>query len=163
MMGSVVSQARAEEPITGEPINGIQATLSSAKEIYQGSEEIELTLTLTNISDAAIEIDPWPGYWFVQISDEQWHFLPYLRSSDVLREKTRTILLKPGERWDTVVKGLSLMAGLKESTPLWKYEPLKAGTYWVGANYLAYDQPGFPRMWTGGVNCEMMQIKIGAE
>lgn len=160
VMVSMVAQVQAEEPILSEPINGVQVSLSPTKEIYQRNEEIELTLTLTNVSDESIEIDPWPGYWFVQISDEQWHIMPYVRSNDVIREKTKTIVLKPGEQWDTIIKELSLTTGLEGSTPLWEYEPLEAGTYWVGADYIAYDHPDFPNMWIGGANCELIQIKI---
>ena len=158
----LVNAACAYEPPFGQQENGLQATVTSTRQAYQNSDEIILTLTITNVSDAPIEIDPWPGNWFVHVSDENWKVMPHVRASDVLRPMPKPTTLRPGERWDTTMKGLSLTSGLPGSTPDWAYEPLKPGKYWIGAHYLAQRHSNYPQVWSGDLNPTLIQIQVGA-
>jgi hypothetical protein len=154
-----LGQGHAEDPF-GKTVDGLQASVASADNVYHAHEEVELTLTLTNVSDQPIEIDPWPGNWFVQVSDEEYNLMPHVRAVDVIRQMPKTVILNPGEKWDTFIHGLSLTSGIAGSTPDWEYEPLKPGTYRVGAKYAAHQVADRPNMWANVVNSELIRIKI---
>ena len=55
------SQAAAYEQLLGAPVKGLQGSIRAERTIYQAGEDVRVTLTLTNVSEAPITIDPWPG------------------------------------------------------------------------------------------------------
>jgi len=156
----MVGTASAYEPPLGEPSKGLQASIATSRQAYKTSELIDITLTLTNVSEHSIQIDPWAGNWFVQIFDEQWNLQPVIRAVDILRPLPEPLTLAPGEQWTTQLQGLQLVTGLPGSTPLWEYGPLKPGKYRFGAKYVAMEYPDRPSLWSGGLNCVLVEIEI---
>ena len=150
----------AYEPPLGEPRQGLQASIATSRKVYRVSESVDITLTITNVSNQPIQIDPWPGNWFVQVFDEQWNLQPVIRAADVLRPMPEPLTLKPGEQWKTPLEELRLVTGLPGSTPLWEYDPLKPGKYRLGAEYGAMEYPDRPSLWSGGLNCVLVEIEI---
>ena len=118
-----------------------------------------MTLTLTNVSGTPIVIDPWPGNWFVQVFDERMNVIgPKTRAVDVSRPAPKPATLQPGERWDATMSGWNLTTGLADGSPLWEYDPLPPGTYWLGADYTALADPRHPGIWSGRINCQLVKI-----
>lgn len=153
--------AGAEEQLLGTPVQGLQASIVVEREVYRAGEPIRMAVTLTNVGDAPIDIDPWPGGWFVQVFDEAVQIIPpTARAADVIRPMTISKTLRPGESWSTTVEGLRLIVGLPGSTPFWEYAPLKPGVYWLGAEYTALPSAAHPNLWTGGVNCKLVKITV---
>ena len=161
LLGSGLGETTsAYEPPLGEPSKGLQASIATSRQVYKASEPIAITLTITNVSDQPIQIDPWAGNWFVQVFDEQWNLQPVIRAVDVFRPLQDPLTLAPGEQRTTALEGLRLVAGLPGSTPLWEYEPLKPGKYWLGAEYVAMAYPDRPNLWSGGLNCVLVEIEL---
>ncbi len=71
--------------------------------------------------------------------DEQWNVLMPIRAVDVIRAATIPMTLKPGESWNTMIKNLSLIAGLPGSTADWEYPPLEVQLRHVGDQPLLLD------------------------
>ena len=160
VIATLTGKVCADKVPLGRPQRGLQATITSSQQTYQISKEIVLIVAVTNVSDKPLQIDPWPGNWFVQVFDEHWNFMPHVRAVDILRPMPRPITLQPGEHWDTTINGLSLTSALPGSTSDWEYEPLKSGIYWVGAEYTVPPDPDHPEMWSGGLNCVLIKIEI---
>ena len=156
----MVRTASAYESPLGEPRKGLQAAIVTSRKVYKVSESVDITVTITNVSNHPIQIDPWAGNWFVQVFDEQWNLQPVIRAVDVLRPLPEPLTLEPGEPWETPLEGLRLVTGLPGSTPLWEYEPLKPGKYRLGAEYGAMEYPDHPSLWSGGLNCVLVEIEI---
>lgn len=160
-LAAVTVSARADEPLLGTPVQGLQGSIAVEREVYRVGEPIRLTVTLTNVSDAPIDIDPWPGNWFVQVFDEQGLVLPPAsKAEDVLRPMALTTMLQPGDTWSTQIEGLRLVTGLPGSTPLWEYALLKPGVYLLGAEYIAMPSAAHPNMWVRGLNCRLVKITV---
>lgn len=62
--------ANAQEATPGAPQQGVQATITADRTTYATRDPIRVSMTLANVSDRAITIDPWEGNWFVQVYDE---------------------------------------------------------------------------------------------
>ena len=151
----------AFEPLLGTPVNGLQGSIAAARDTGRVGASITVTVTLTNISRSPIDIDPWPGNWFVQVFDERGMILPpATRATDILRPRAFPKTLQPGDSWSTQIEGLRLVTGLPGATLLWEYTPLKPGIYWLGAEYLASPAAQFPSLWTGGLNCRWVQMTV---
>ena len=160
---ALAASAGAEEQRLGTPVQGLQGSIVVEREVYRVGEPVSVTVTLTNVSDAPIEIDPWPGNWFVQVFDEKGTVLPpAAKAEDVTRPMALTKMLQPGETWSTQIEGLRLVTGLPGSTPLWEYRPLKPGVYLLGAEYIAMPSAAHPNMWMRGLNCKLVQITVAA-
>ena len=155
--------ALALQQLLGVPVKGLQGSMRIERTAYHEGENIRVTLTLTNVSEVPITIDPWPGNWFVQLFDEHIRVIqPKARAVDVLRPLPEPRTLQPGESWSTQVEALRFVAHSPGSTPLWEYAPLKPGTYWLGAEYAALQDPSHPEMWFGGLNCQLVKIEVVA-
>ncbi len=161
VMATLAGKIYADEVPLGRTVRGLQATITSPQQIYKSNDEIVFTVTLTNVSDGLIEIDPWPGNWFVQVFDENWNLMPHIRAGEIMRPMLKPITLQPGEHWDITINGLNLASGLQGSTPDWVYKPLNPGIYRVGAEYSAQPNSAYPKMWSGGLNCVLIKIEIG--
>lgn len=157
----LVTVSAAEEPPVGLPRQGLQGSIEAERTHYQVGEPITVTVVLTNVSRAPVMIDAWPGNWFVQVFDESWEALTPIAMVDVFRPSVTPTILKPGESWKTTIRNFSLTTGLPGSTPNWEYPPLKSGTYWLGALYGAPAYSQYPDMWSGGLNCQYIQITVG--
>lgn len=159
----MVGTVSAYEPPLGQPSKGLQASIKTSRRTYKVNEPLEIVLVVTNVSDHPILIDPWPGNWFVRVfnDDDQWKVvLPVVRAIDVIRELPKPLTLGPGEKRETRLEGLRLIEGLPGSTPLWEYDPLKPGKYYLGAVYAAMKYPDHPNLWTGGINCTLVEIEV---
>ena len=156
--------AAATELPLGLAQRGLQGSIEVERRSYDFHDPIRITLVITNVSEAPIAIDPWPGNWFVQVFDEKVKIIePTFRAMDVMRPMVQPLTLKPGERWQTVIQGLHLVTGLPGSTPDWEYSPLQPGSYWLGAEYTALADARYPKMWLGGLNCKFVEIKVSSD
>lgn len=141
-------------------MQGLQGSIAVEREVYRAGEPIRLTVTLTNVSDAPIDIDPWPGNWFVRVFDEEANIVPPVtHAANVIRPVTISKTLRPGESWSMPVEGLRLVTGLPGSILLWDYGFLKPGVYWLGAEYTALPAVR-PDSWFQGLDCEWVKITV---
>lgn len=157
--------AHKNELPLGEPKNGLQATISSGKAIYYENESIDLVLTLTNVipepKSGGIEIDPWEGCWFVKVFDDKWQLMPHtVNPIDTPIPFSNPDTLLAGQSRETKILGLALTTGLLGSIPEWRYEPLKPGSYRIGAEYTAQNFPNHPEVWAGRLWTKYIRIDI---
>lgn len=154
------SLSRAEEQLLGLSVNGLQGTLSVEKK-SSSFQDIKVTLSLMNVSDSPVEIDPWPDNWFITVFDEKMNVVSnFSRAADQMRPFPKPKILKPGEKWDVKITGLKLKTGLGDSSPDWEYFPLKPGIYYLGAEYTAMASLDHPKMWAGALNTRLSKIQV---
>jgi len=147
-------------PPLGLPVNGLKATISVEKETST-FKDLQVKVSLINVSNSPIEIDPWPGDWFITVSDENGNIVSdYTRVVDQVRPMPIPKFLQPGEKWDTEILGLRLQTGLGNSTPDWEYASLKPGVYWLGAEYTAMLVSARPKMWVGRLDTNLIKITV---
>ena len=161
LAGFLTAQVFAYQQPLGTPVHGLQASITTNREVYRVGESIDVTVVLTTVSDTSMMIDPWPGNWFVRVYDENVIVVkPFSRAIDVIRSFADPLLLRPGERWSTEIRGLRLTTGLPGSTPNWEYQPLNPGTYWLGAEYSALPDSHNPKMWSGRLQSKLVKITV---
>jgi len=128
-------QAAAQVRSPGDPIRGLQATITAPSDLEFG-RPVPISLELCNVSQSAISIDQWAGLWFVEVRDGDDRPLRCLMALDTLRSIQPPVPLSPGACWLTTLDRLRLVTGALSSTPKWQYsEPLTQGAYSLQATY----------------------------
>jgi len=105
---------------------------------------------LCNVIDRPILLDIRAGYWFVEVEDVGGQQVPHTRAVDVLRVgRPDPEWLAPSLCWRMKLETLSLVVGLPPSTPLWEYQALEAGEYFLRAEFRTWPPVTSVLQWQG--------------